>query len=297
MRLQRTIKHAVFFEGKGVHTGREVKVAIKSAPADTGIRFTRIDLKEKPSVTADVSNLSEYSNKLRCTSLGKGGILVQTAEHLLAALNCLNIDNADIEIDTAELPMLDGSSLDYAVEIKKSGSAEQDKKKKELYLKEAVWEKDGSALLIAVPNVDFKVSYLLHYDESSFPAQYVEFSFDSEKKKEEIFMKEIAPARTFCLEKEVALIMSSGLGKGADLDNALVIKDGKPIKNEFRLKNEPARHKILDLLGDMCLLNADIKAHVVGVRSGHLLNAKLLKKLAKNLHLRGEQVDRHSHTA
>lgn len=283
MRLQRTIKRSVILKGKGIHTGCEVTVAIKEAPADTGIRFIRTDLKKRPAITAAVSNLSDYSNKLRCTSLEKDGALVQTAEHFLAALNCLDVDNARVEIDNIELPMCDGSALDYAVEIKEAGSIEQNKNKRELRLKEAVWEEGSGAFLAAIPDNVFKVSYLLHYDEPNFPAQYVEFSFDSEKKKEEIFIKEIAPARTFCLEKEVALIMALGLGKGAGLDTALVIKNGRPIKNEFRLKDEPARHKILDLLGDLCLLNADIKAHIIAIRSGHSLNAKFIKKLAKLL--------------
>ena len=110
MRRQRTIKRSTILEGKGIHTGGKVKVVVKSAPADTGIRFIRTDLKEKPSVTADISNLSDYSNKLRCTALGKNGVLVHTIEHLLAALSCLNIDNADIEIDGIEPPMADGSA-------------------------------------------------------------------------------------------------------------------------------------------------------------------------------------------
>ncbi|MDP3789143.1 MAG: UDP-3-O-acyl-N-acetylglucosamine deacetylase [Candidatus Omnitrophota bacterium] len=281
MRPQRTIKRPVTLEGKGIHTGRDVKVIIKSAPPDTGIRFIRTDLNNRPSITADVSNLSNYSNKLRCTSLGKDKAAVHTAEHLLAALNGLNIDNADIEIDNIEPPMLDGSSLAYAAEIQKAGSAEQDKKRRELCIKEAVWEKGDNALLIAIPSDRFKISYTLNYDDPDFPAQYVEFSLDAGKKKEEIFLKEIAPARTYCLEKEVALIMALGLGKGADYKTALVIKNGRPVKNEFRLKDEPARHKVLDLLGDLSLLNTEIKAHVIGIKSGHALNAEFVKKLSK----------------
>lgn len=283
MRPQRTIKRSVTLEGKGIHTGREVKIIIKSADADTGIFFIRTDLKERPSVAADVSNLSDYSKKLRCTSLGKDSILVHTIEHLLAALNGLNIDNAVIETDGIEPPMCDGSALDYATAIKNAGITEQDKDRRELSVKEAVWEKDGSALLMAVPDTAFKVSYMLHYDEEDFAAEYAEFSFDSAKKKEAIFVKEIAPARTYCLEKEAAFIMAAGLGKGAGLDTALVIKNGKPIRNEFRLKDEPARHKVLDLLGDISLLNADLKAHVIGIKSGHSLNARFIKKLARLL--------------
>ncbi len=308
MRRQKTIKRPAIFEGKGIHTGRGVKVVIKSAPADTGIRFARTDLKDKPFIPADISSLSDYSNKksacgrnflpvsvvgistfeipyhrLRCTALEKGGAVIYTVEHLLAALNGLDIDNADIEIDGIEPPMLDGSALIYAEGVKSAGSAEQDKEKKQLCLEEAVWEKDGGAMLIALPDDHLRISYFLQYDESDFPAQYADFSFDSGKDKENIFLKEIAPARTFCLEKEVALIMKLGLGKGADLDTALVIKNGEPLKNKFRLKDEPARHKILDLLGDLFLLNADIKAHIIAVKSGHSLNAKFIKKLARFL--------------
>lgn len=283
MRPQRTIKCSVTLEGKGIHAGRGVKVVIKSAPPDAGIRFVRTDLKGSPSITADVSNISNYSNKLRCTSLGKDKTIVHTAEHLLAALNGLNIDNADIEIDDIEPPILDGSALVYAAEINKTGSIEQDKNRRELCVEEAVWEKGDDALLIAIPSNTFKVSYMLHYDEPDFPAQYVEFSLDAGKMKEEIFLKEIAPARTYCMEKEVALIMALGLGRGADYKTALVIKNGKPVENDFRLKDEPARHKVLDLLGDLSLLNAEIKAHVIGIKSGHALNAKFVKKLAKYL--------------
>lgn len=279
MRPQRTVKRPVTLEGKGIHTGRSAKVIINSAPADAGIRFIRTDLKDRPSVTADASNLSDYSNKLRCTALGKNKVLVHTVEHLLAALNGVNIDNADVEINGAEPPMLDGSALIYAAEIKKAGSVEQDKEKKELRIKETVWEKDGGAVLMALPSGVFKISYLLDYGKPDFPAQYVEFSFGRDE--EDIFMKEIAPARTYCLAKEVALIKVLGLGKGAGLADALVIKNNKPIKNKFRLKDEPARHKVLDLLGDLSLLNAEISAHVIAVRSGHALNAKLVKKISK----------------
>lgn len=278
MRLQRTIKNSVTLEGRGIHTGGKVRVTIKNAPPDAGINFIRKDLKGSPRVLADVSNLRDYSTKLRCTALGKDGALIHTVEHLMAALHCLNIDNADIEIDSAEPPALDGSALGYAEAIQKAGSAEQDKQKKEFLLKSAVWGEASGAFLIALPHNILKVSYLLHYRGGDISSEYAEFSLDSGK--ENIFINEIAPARTFCLYKEAFLIKALGLGKGSGLGNALVIKGGRPIKNEFRLKDEPARHKILDLLGDLALLNRDIKAHIIGVKSGHSLNAQLIKRLA-----------------
>jgi UDP-3-O-acyl N-acetylglucosamine deacetylase len=280
VRLQRTIKNPVTLEGRGIHTGGRVKLTIKGAPADTGIRFIMTDLKGRPSLKAEISNLLDYSNKQRCTSLRKGAAAVYTIEHLIAALNGLNIDNAEIEIDNREPPGLDGSALDYASAIQKAGSVEQERVRKELLLKEAVWEEAKGAFLIAFPNANFRISYLLHYNDPAFPLEYADFSFNSEQDKEKVFLNDIAPARTYCLYKEAFLIKAIGLGKGSWLDNALVIKNGKPIRNKFRLKDEPARHKILDLLGDLSLLNADIKAHIIGVKSGHALNAKFVRKLA-----------------
>lgn len=279
MRLQRTIKQVVVLKGKGLHNGEDVTLTIKSAPVDTGINFIRTDLGGRPAIEASVSGLSGYSNSLRCTSIAKDGISVHTIEHLMAALSGLNIDNAEIEINNSELPVLDGSALDYARELQKAGSLEQKKEKRELILKDAIWCAEGDLLLIAIPQSSFKISYLLEYDDAGLAAQYADFAFNNAEEKENLFVEKIAPARTFCLEREIEDILAKGLGKGADYKNTLVIKNGRPIENELRLKDELARHKIIDLLGDLSLLNAEIKAHIIGIRSGHSLNAKLLRKL------------------
>ncbi|MBL7071072.1 MAG: UDP-3-O-[3-hydroxymyristoyl] N-acetylglucosamine deacetylase [Candidatus Omnitrophica bacterium] len=286
MRYQRTIKNPVTLKGKGIHSGDDVTLTIKNAPADTGIIFFRSDLKQKPAIAANVSNLADYSGDLRCTSLEKNGTSINTIEHLMAALSNLNIDNAAIEIDNQELPAMDGGALDYTLNIKKAGILEQDKEKKEFYLREAVWCREGDALLTAVPSESLNISYLLKYDGLSYMTQCADFSFASIEEREELFTKEIAPARTFCLEKELAHILERGLGKGGDYKNSLVLnaQDGNPVGNEFKFINEPARHKVVDLLGDLALLGADIKAHIIGIRSGHSLNKELLKKLEKRLH-------------
>jgi len=285
MRLQRTIKDAVLLEGKGIHSGDDVRLVIKSAPVDTGIIFLRTDLKERPSIAANVSSLADYSGDLRCTSIEKGGVSVNTIEHLMAALNNLHVDNATVEIDNQELPAMDGGALDYALSIKKAGIVEQKKEKREFYLKEAVWCRQQKALLVAVPSDDLNVSYLLEYDDLSYMTQCADFSFGTAGEREELFAKEVAPARTFCLEREVAHILQKGLGKGGDYKNSLILRgtDGSPIENQFIFANEPARHKVVDLLGDLALLNVDLKAHIIGIRSGHLLNKQLLKKLEEKL--------------
>jgi len=283
MRLQRTIKEAVVLEGRGIHSGNPVKLTIKKAPVDTGIIFVRGDLKKSPRVAADVSNLAVDSGNLNCTLIERNGVSVYTIEHLMAALNGLSIDNVTIGIDNQELPALDGSALDYVVGLQRGGILEQGKEKKEFFLKEVILYRDKDALLIAIPSKDFSISYLLKYDDIEFMTQSADFSFDCAEKKKEIFVKEIAPARTFCLEKEVSDIMKRDLGKGGNYKNTLVIRDNKPIQNEFRFPNEPVRHKIVDLLGDLALLNIEIKAHIIGIRSGHALNRELLKKLGRLL--------------
>lgn len=283
MRYQRTIKNAVMLEGKGIHSGNNVRLTIKRAPVDTGIIFIRTDLKNRPAIAANLSNFAGYSGDLRSTSIETNGVSVSTIEHFMAAFSGLNIDNAEIEIDNRELPALDGSALDYALGLQRGGILEQQKEKRELLLKDAVWCSDGDALLIAIPSENLGVSYLLKYDNLEFMTQYADLSLDPAKKNEDIFIKEIAPARTFCLESEVAHILEKGLGKGGNYKNALVLRDGQPIENEFRFANEPARHKILDLLGDLALLNVEIKAHIIGIRSGHSLDEKLLRKLEKLL--------------
>jgi UDP-3-O-acyl N-acetylglucosamine deacetylase len=283
MRLQRTIKKAVVFEGRGIHSGDPVKLTIKKASVDTGIIFIRRDLEKRLTITANVSSLAAYSGGLRCTSIKKNSASVYTIEHLMAALSGLSIDNATIEINNQELPALDGSALDYAMGLQKGGILEQEKERKEFFLKKVILCRDENALLIAIPSKDFSISYLLKYDDSEFMTQYADFSFDCAEKKKDIFIKEIAPARTFCLEKEVSDIRKRGLGKGGNYKNTLIIRDGKPIQNEFRFPDEPVRHKIVDLLGDLALLNAEVKAHIIGIRSGHALNKELLKKLEKLL--------------
>lgn len=285
MRLQRTVKETVVLEGKGIHSGDDVRIKIKSAPVDTGIVFIRTDLENSPFIAANIINLAGYSGSLRCTSLEKNGVSINTVEHLMAALNNLAIDNAAIEIDNQELPALDGSALDYALSLVRVGSTEQDKVKKEFGLAEAVWCRDKDALLAAIPSENFSITYFLKYNGLPYMTQCAEFSFDSVEERHERFIHDIAPARTFCLEREVALILDKGLARGGDYSNALVLKasDGSPVQNEFRLDSEPARHKIIDLLGDLALLNADIRAHIIGIKSGHSLNRELLKKLEKLL--------------
>ena len=281
MKHQLTVKKTITLKGKGIHTGADIKLKIKEAPANTGIVFIRTDLEKKPAIEACVSNLSPDSGSLRCTLIEKNGASVYTTEHLMAALTLFGINNAIIEIDNKELPALDGSALDYVKELQKAGTLEQEGEKKELILKNTVSCEGEGALLTAIPSENLSISYVLRYDTEEHMTQCANFSFEDSAKKKDIFVKEIAPARTGCFENEVEDIIKRGLGKGGNYKNALIIKEGRPIQNEFRFPNELARHKILDLLGDLALLGREVKAHIIGVKSGHSLNARLLRELAR----------------
>ena len=278
MRHQRTIKEQAIFKGKGIHTGREVTIKISQASENRGLVFIRSDIEGNPAISADISNLYSGSGSLRCTFLKKDNAGVKTTEHLMAALSGLSIDNAIIEIDSEELPAMDGSSLDYANSLNEAGVIEQDSLKREFILKEIVSVKNDNSIIIAAPNEHFKITYILNIPQGDMD-QCAEFSYKSPDGKRELFLRNIAPARTFCSESEVAEIQKMGLGKGGDYKNTLVIKNGRPIKNDYRVPNELSSHKILDMLGDLALLNSDIKAHFIAVKSGHMMNAVLLRRL------------------
>jgi len=274
VREQRTIKKAVEIEGVGLQTGAHVKVRCKQSPADSGINFIRVDLPNKPLLNIQALDLEALSVKERRTTLGLGPFEVQTVEHLLAALSGLGIDNIAIEVDNAELPGLDGSARDYTRELSGAGFLGQGVPAKECAVDAPVWCADQDATLIALPYDGFKVSYMMSYSNKALGDQYY-----SAVVTPEIFAKEIAPARTFCLEEEAVELLKRGLGKGANYDNTLVMGKAGPIKNTVRFPNEPVRHKVLDLIGDLYLLGAGLKAHVVAIKSGHRLNMELVKRL------------------
>jgi UDP-3-O-acyl N-acetylglucosamine deacetylase len=272
---QRTIKDSVSVEGIGLQTGRKVRLTIKGAPAGAGIRFIRTDLRGSPSV--DIGSLDlgvSVIGFMRRTTIGRGPLQVQTTEHLLAALAGLGVDNALVELDNEELPGLDGSAAGFVDLIRRSGIVSLEAPKRTLEITKAVkCEKDGASLS-AVPADGFKVSYTMSYPEPELGDQYFSSVID-----EDVFVRQIAPARTFCLASEAEKLLKLGLGKGADLNNTLVIGKDGPIGSKPRFPDEPVRHKVLDLIGDLYLLGMQVKAHIVAVKSGHKLNMELVRKL------------------
>jgi len=282
MRFQRTLKTAVAFEGVGLHSGKRVSLKVTPAPAGSGIVFARCD-GAGGEVLADCGALGGESGpgmraSSRCTSLVRGQTKVRTVEHLLAALYGLSIDNAKIEIDSEELPVLDGSAAEFALRLEEASCAEQERERREFILKKSVILHERGRVIVALPSESLRLTYIMDIPSCGLTG-CVDFRFADAEAKKKIFMEHIAPARTFCPEDEVAGILEAGLGKGGTYENNLVIRDGSPVENEFRMPDEPARHKILDLLGDLSVLGADIKASVTGIGSGHALNGKLVKRL------------------
>lgn len=271
---QRTIRESVTIEGIGLQTGSKVRLTLKSAPADSGISFIRVDLPNKPLLNVRSLDLGASSGAERRTMLGFGPLQIQTTEHLLAALAGLGIDNIVIELDNVELPGLDGSAKGFVDALKQAGIAEQGAPKKIIEVRNPVWcaGPEPDCTLIVVPSEEFRVSYTLSYP--GIGTQFFSMAID-----EKNFAAEIAPARTFCFEAEALELLKRGLGKGANYDNTLVMGANGPIKNVLRFPDEPARHKVLDLIGDLYLAGAAVRGHVIAIKSGHRMNMELVKKI------------------
>lgn len=274
MEKQRTIKKEIEIQGVGLHTGKKANLKFKPSLPNTGINFIRVDLPNSPIIKADISNIIESSRTPRRTSISNNGVEIHTIEHLMAALAGLGIDNLLIEIDTGEVPGLDGSASRFVETLEKAGIEEQSENKKSYYIREPIWcEKDESNLII-LPSNKLKISYTLDYNYSFLNPQHLNYTLNGIN-----FEKEIASSRTFCLQDEIDELKSKGLGKGANYLNTVVIGKDGIIDNKLRFEDEFVRHKILDIIGDLYLLGCNLKAQVIAIKSGHSLNIKLLEKI------------------
>lgn len=274
MTKQKTIRDPVVIEGTGLQTGAKTRLVLKSAPANSGINFIRADLADRPLISVRSLSFDERNLKRRRTVLKAGSVEIQTVEHLLSAVSGLGINNLAIEIGGVEPPALDGSAKEYVEAIERANIIEQDAPVKEFIVEKAIWCARKSAFLAVFPYDGFKVSYFLSYPVQSIGEQFLSLDITTDS-----FKKEIAPARTFCMSKEALLLKILGFGRGADLKNTLIMRNSGPINNSLRFPDEPVRHKILDLVGDLSLIGMPLKAHVVAVKSGHGLNVELVKKL------------------
>lgn len=272
-RKERTINGRFEVSGVGLHTGENVRLRVHGAPPGTGVQFIRSDIPGAPRVVAHMDNYVDYPRR---TSLRRGEAEVQTVEHFLAACQALKIDNLVVNVDGVELPAIDGSSKGYFTSLKSAGVIEQDAEKDVFVIKEPIaFTKDGASL-VALPSPDglLSISYTLDYSQKSIPPQHITLKIT-----EETFERQLAPARTFCLEDEAAELVRLGLGKGASNENTIVASPTGPKNNTLRFPDEYVRHKVTDLLGDLFLAGVDIAGHLVAVRSGHSLNILLVERV------------------
>ncbi len=296
---QRTIKRAISISGIGLHTGNNCTMTFKPAPPDSGIRFVRADLPNKPSIIADIDHVSDIS---RGTTLRDREVEVHTVEHVLAAFAGLQIDNMIVELDGNEPPVCDGSAKPYVDKLLEAGidNQEADKVYLEIDTPMAYSEPERSVDLVVTPSDELRITFMIDYKNPALGTQYTTL-VDLEKE----FVEEFAPARTFCFLSEVEMLKEAGLIKGGSFDNAIVIYDsdlgqievdriqkalnlkekafvGKTgIINDtpLRFPNEPVRHKAVDLLGDLFLIGVPFKGHVLAARSGHKANVALARKM------------------
>ncbi len=272
--MEHTVASAATLEGTSLHTGEKVSLTVKPAPTGHGFKFRRIDLPDQPFIDADVSKVQTVE---RATTLAEGSVKVHTVEHILSALCGMGVDNALIEMDANEPPIGDGSSQPYVELIKKAGIQEQDKPRKVYEIREPIHlETKGGSLITIVPDKKFRVSCTNVGPDGRFT------QFFSSEVTPELYEKEIAPARTFVYYEDVKPLLDKGLIKGGSLENAVVVRGEEVMSKEpMRYTNEFARHKALDIIGDLMLSGKRIMGHVICVKPGHGPNTEMASILKK----------------
>ncbi len=271
---QKTIKKPASFSGVGLHTGQITTVTFKPSGPDTGLTFVRSDLPGQPRIPVYVDNV-QIEDVLLQTALGKGEHQIKTVEHVLAAVAGLGIDNLDIEVNAGEPPVGDGSARPFIDTLLEGGIQELDAPRRFIEVHEPIWLVEDGREMAAIPSNRLEVTWKIEYDHPAVGIRSASFWITPET-----FRDKIAPARTFCFLKDIEAIRQAGLIQGGSLENAIVIGDDSVLNpGDLRFEDEIVRHKIVDVLGDLTLLGAPIKAHIVGVRSGHAFNVKFVRKI------------------
>ncbi len=272
---QRTIRDEISCTGIGLHSGERVKLTIKPAPPETGIKFIRKDLSGHPVINARFENVVDTNLS---TTIGNNGTKVSTIEHLMAAFFGLGIDNARVEVDGPEVPIMDGSSAPFIFLLKSVGIKEQKDPKQFLVMKKTFKIQDGNRSVRISPSNELRICYTIDFHHPLLRNQKFELCFSGKD-----FVNEISRARTFGFLKDIRILRENGLAKGGSLDNAIVIDDFRIINEDgLRYKNEFVRHKILDFIGDLAILGSPVIAHFEVQKSGHFLNQHMLKQLMNN---------------
>ncbi|MCD4674441.1 MAG: UDP-3-O-acyl-N-acetylglucosamine deacetylase [Desulfobacula sp.] len=273
--LQKTLSQAISVSGTGVHSGKQMHLTIKPAPENHGIKFRRVDLPGTQDIQALFKLVVDTS---LATVLGTNGAIVSTIEHLMASFAGLGIDNALVEIDDYEIPILDGSAKVFTQLIENAGIVEQAAPKHFLIVKKPIKVIDNDKSVIVYPEPCFKITCRIDFSHPLIGKQ--EITFDRAKNN---FEKEISRARTFGFIQDLELLKKFSLGKGGSLDNAIIIDKDRILNEEgLRYPDEFVRHKLLDSLGDFSLLGMQIQGHIVTHKSGHTLNHLFIEKFLEN---------------
>ncbi|MDZ8056203.1 MAG: UDP-3-O-acyl-N-acetylglucosamine deacetylase [Aulosira sp. ZfuVER01] len=278
-RKQHTLAASIAQTGVGLHSGVSTQVRILPAEMGSGRYFVRVDLPNSPIIPAQVAAVSQT---LLSTQLGKGEASMRTVEHLLAALTGMGVDNARIEIDGPEVPLLDGSARIWAESITQVGLRSQPVTDGEvtLAIKEPIWIYEGDAFVAAIPAPETRFSYGIDFDLPAIGNQWHSWSLTADNGNASAsFATEIAPARTFGLLHQIEHLQQSGLIKGGSLENALVCGPDGWLNPPLRFANEPVRHKILDLVGDLSLLGNLPRAHFLAYKASHNLHIQLAQRI------------------
>lgn len=299
--LQQTIQNDISISGAGIHTGQSVTIHIKPSAPNTGIVFQRIDLPGKPTVKADVDYVVETN---RSTTLEHNGARVSTVEHLMASLVGMQIDNALIEIDGEEVPILDGSAQPFVEALEAAGVQQQNAPKVYYNIEHNITftDEEKKVEMVALPYSEYRINTLIDFNSPVLGTQHAAIKNISQ------FNKDVAPCRTFCFFHELEWLLAHNLIKGGDINNAIVVVDKEVSEDqvqriskvfnkkdvqissegilnnlELRFPNEPARHKLLDVVGDLALVGFPFKAHIIANRPGHASNVKFAKKIKEHI--------------
>ncbi len=280
---QQTLNRSASFSGIGLHSGNRVNMTILPAPANSGVRFRRVDLADKPEIEARVENVGETN---RSTTLAKGNVKIHTVEHVLAALAGYGIDNAVIELDANEPPIADGSSREFCKIIQAAGIVPQAEKRESFTPSEPIELETGETVMTLFPDDGFKITCTSADKQGRFTQFY------STEVTPKTWEKELSHARTFCFYEEIEFLFKNGLIKGGSLENAIVIRDDAVLTTEpLRYPEEFVRHKMLDIVGDLSLVGRPIRGHLIAVKPSHAANCEFAKliQLQMNKPLRAAQ--------
>ncbi len=276
MKMQKTIREAVRFSGIGLHTGFDINVRILPSAEDTGITFVRKDVPCAPAIRAEASNVVNTSY---ATTLGLNGVTISTVEHLMAAFYGLGIDNAIVELDGPEVPIMDGSSSHFIELIEGAGFETLASPRRYFVIKRPIRVADGDKYVALLPadDIELTIDYGIDFSHPFLKRQSFSGNFSSD-----LFRDDIGKARTFGFLSDVEMLRKNGLAKGGSLDNAIVITDTEILNDGgLRYPDELVRHKVLDMIGDIFLLGAPVIGRLIAFRSGHSLNHRLVQEVIK----------------